>query len=113
MLHRHVEQVVAKGATAKGYSVQVEQQLPTGAIVDVHLEKGQERIAVEIAIASLPEREISHMRNCLAVGYHQVYTLFADEHFLERTAMAVQNAFTGEELGKLRLLPLRHLAEIL
>jgi hypothetical protein len=71
------------------------------------------RIAVEIAIASLPEREISHMKNCLAAGYDQVYTIFADEHLLGRTATAAQTAFTAEELGKIRLVPLRHLAQVL
>jgi hypothetical protein len=113
ILHRHVQQVVAKGATAKGYIARVEQQLSTGAIVDVYLENGEQRIAVEIAIASLPEREISHMRNCLAYGYDQVYIIFADEHLLGRTAMAMQSAFSGEELGKIRLLPLQQLAQVL
>jgi hypothetical protein len=112
ILHRHVQQVVAKGAIAKGYIARVEYTLNTGTIVDVHLEKGEQSIAVEIAIASLPEREINHMRNCLSVGYHKIYTIFADEHLLGRTAMAMQNAFSERELGKIRLLPLRHLAQV-
>jgi hypothetical protein len=81
--------------------------------VDVHLENGAQRIAVEIAIASLPEREIGHMRNCLTNGYDQVYGIFADEHLLGRTAIAMQTAFTERELGKIRLLPLRHLGQVL
>jgi energy-coupling factor transporter ATP-binding protein EcfA2 len=113
ILHRYVQQVVAKGATGKGYSVTVEQHLPTGAIVDVHLEKGQQRIAVEIAVGSTPEREISHMRNCLNASYEQIITIFADEHLLGRTATALQTAFTAEELGKIRLVPLRQLAQVL
>jgi hypothetical protein len=113
ILHRQVQQVVAKGATAKGYSVKVEQQLATGAIVDVHLENGQQHIAVEIAVGSTPEREISHMRNCLAASYDHIVTIFADEHLLGRTAMAAQTAFTAEELGKIRLIPLRQLPQVL
>jgi hypothetical protein len=112
ILHRHVQQVVQAGASKKGYGAKGEYALPTGGIVDVHLENGQEKIAVEIAIASTPEREISHMRNCLAVGYDKVYTIFADEHLLGRTAMLMQNAFSEEELRKIRLLPLRQLAQV-
>jgi hypothetical protein len=112
ILHRHLQQVVAKGATAKGYVAQIEQHLPTGAIVDVHLENGNKRIAVEIAIASLPEREIAHMQNCLAASYDQIFTIFADEHLLGRTGTAMQTAFTAEELGKIRLVPLRQLAQV-
>jgi hypothetical protein len=113
ILHRHIQQVVAKGATGKGYSVTVEQQLATGAIVDVHLEKGQQHIAVEIAVGSTPEREISHMRNCLNASYEQIFTIFADEHLLGRTGTAMQTTFTKEELGKIRLVPLRQLAQVL
>jgi hypothetical protein len=91
----------------------VEYALPTGGIVDVHVEKGQEIIAIEIAVASTPEREISHMKNCLACGYGQLYTIFADEHLLGRTAMAMQHAFCEEELRKIRLLPLRQVAQVL
>jgi hypothetical protein len=113
ILHRHVQQVVAKGARAKGYIAKVEYALSSGAIVDVHLENREQRIAVEIAIASTPEREISHIRNCLAASYAHVYTIFADEHLLGRTAMVMQNAFSAEELGKIRLLPLQQLAQVI
>jgi hypothetical protein len=65
-VHRHIQQIIKDGATNKGYSAQVEKELPTGAIVDVHLEKGTERIAVEVAVASTPEREVSHMKHCIS-----------------------------------------------
>jgi hypothetical protein len=112
MIHRHVQQVVAKGAIAKGYIAKVEYTLSTGAIVDVHLENGKQRIGVEVAVNSMPEREIAHIKHLLSVGYDQVYGLFADDLLRERTAMAMQNAFSEEELGKIRLLPLRQLAQV-
>jgi hypothetical protein len=61
-IHRYIQQAVADGARAKGYSVQCEHILPTGGIADAYLEKGTERIAVEIAVLSTPEREIAHIR---------------------------------------------------
>jgi hypothetical protein len=80
--------------------------------VDVHLEKGQETIAVEIAIASRPELEIGHIRHCLSFGYDQVYGIFTDETLLARTATAMQEAFSQEEAGKVRLLPIRQLSHL-
>ena len=111
-VHRFIQQVVADGARAKGYSVQCEHILPTGGIVDVHLEKGQERIAVEIAIASAPEREMSHMRECLQAGYDRVFAVFADENLLRKTQEALPQMFSAEELGKVRLLPVSKLAHL-
>jgi hypothetical protein len=110
VIHRYLQQVVAQGARTKGYRAQLEYALANGAIVDVHLEKGAVRIAVEIAVVSTPEREVAHIRNCLAVGYDQVFGIFADETLLERTATVLQETFPQEEAGKVRLLPLQHLA---
>jgi hypothetical protein len=87
----------------------VEKELGNGAIVDVHLEKPSEKIAVEFAVVSTPEREITHIRNCLAVGYDQVYTLFADENLLARTATQIQASFSEQDREKVRLLPLSQL----
>lgn len=86
--------------------------LDTGAIVDVHLEKTGEKIAVEIAVLSTPEREIAHIRNCLAVGYDQVFTIFADEKLLERTAQLLGESLSEDVAGKVRLLPMSQLPHI-
>jgi hypothetical protein len=113
VLHRQIQQLVVRGALAKGYTTKVEHTLSTGAIVDVHLEKGAAlRIAVEIAIVSTPEREIAHIRNCLAAGYDHVYAIFADDQLLGRTVTDMQHAFSEEEQRAVRLLPLRQLAHV-
>jgi hypothetical protein len=112
VIHRHIQQLVADGARAKGYTAKLEHELGNGAIVDVHLEKGGERIAVEIAVLSTPQREISHLKQCLAAGYATVYTLFADEKLLEKTATALQETCAQEEKGRVRFLPVGKLAVI-
>jgi hypothetical protein len=110
MIHRTVQRMVQEGAIAKGYNVRLEHILQTGGIVDAHLEKKGELIAVEIAIVSTPEREISHIKNCLHCGYDQVFGIFADETLLGRTETALTQTFTPDEQGKVRLLPLSKLA---
>jgi hypothetical protein len=110
VIHRAIQHMVQESALAKDYHVQREKDLGNGGIVDVHLEKGTHRIAVEIAIASKPEREIAHIKHCLSFGYDQVYGIFADEHLLLRTQRLMQETFSREEAGKVRLLPLRQLS---
>jgi hypothetical protein len=112
MLHRYMQHLAEVGATAKGYSVHCEKELGNGAIVDVHLKNGQVRIAVEIAVVSKPGREVAHIKHCLSFGYDQVVTLFADEYLLARTKQEMQEIFSREEAGKVRLLPFRQLARI-
>ena len=80
--------------------------------MDVHLERGAEKIAVEIAIVSMPEREISHITHCLSDGYAQVFTLFADEPLLARIAQVLEEAFSTQEQRKVRLLPLSMLSSV-
>lgn len=112
LLHRHIQQVVKEGATAKGYTAKVEQVIGNGAIVDVHLEKGKERIAVEIAIASRLELEFGHIRHCLTAGYDRVFGIFADETLLSRTAQLLGEACSRDEQAKVRLLPLGRLSQV-
>jgi hypothetical protein len=89
-----------------------EKALGNGAIVDVHLQKGRETTAVEIAVVSKPEREMSHIRNCLTAGYDKVFCIFADETLLQRTMTAIQASFSQAEQGKIWLLPLRTLSQL-
>jgi hypothetical protein len=109
-VHRYIQQLVGEGATAKGYSAQVEKDLGNGGIVDVHLERDGVRIACEIAVVSKPQREIAHIKNCLAVGYEQVFAIFVDEYLMARTQEALSSALSAEELGKVRLVPLGKLS---
>jgi hypothetical protein len=112
VIHKHVQHLVASGATAKGYSATCEKVLATGGIVDVHLEKGNERIAVEIAISSSVDRESTHIGNCLAAGYDFVFALFADENLLNQVETMLHET-CAEDLGKrVKLLPLSKLAHV-
>jgi hypothetical protein len=112
VIHRHIQHRVCDGARAKGYSARLEYPLATGGIVDVHVENGQERIAVEIAVVSTPEREISHLRECLAANYDKVFTFFAEERLLQKIQEALPQVFSAEEVGKVKLLPVSKLSHL-
>jgi hypothetical protein len=108
-IHRYVQQMVVEGARAKGYKAQVERDLGNGGICDVHLEKGGQRIAVEVAVVSKPERETEHIKRCLDAGYDRVLNIFADEGLLAKTQEAMTGLFSDKEMARVRLLPLKKL----
>lgn len=105
VVHRYVAQMIVDGAKAKGFKADVEYPIPGGA-VDVHLEKGDLKIGVEIAVVSKPDREMAHIRKNLDAGYDRVITVFADERLLERTQEAMKGVFSDGEVAKVRLVPL-------
>jgi hypothetical protein len=112
-IHRHIQRLLVDGATANGFSAEVEHDLGNGGIVDVHLEKGEYRIAVEIAVASKPQREVAHIKHCLQVGYDKVFDVFAEERLLERTEQALRGELSDEERAKVQLLHLSKLSELI
>jgi hypothetical protein len=81
--------------------------------VDVHLEKGDYRIAVEIAVASRPSREIAHIKNCLAVAYDRVFDVFVEEKMLQKTQEALEGGFSAGDREKIQLLHLSKLSELI
>jgi hypothetical protein len=111
-IHRHIQQLVVQGAEAKGYKTQVEQDLGNGGICDVCLEKGDYRIAVEIAVYSTVERELAHIRHALSAGYDTVYGVFVDEHLLGRVQAALTQGFSLAEARKVRLVPVSRLSHL-
>ena len=80
--------------------------------MDVHLEKGQQKIAVEIAVISKPSRELAHIRQSLNAGYDKVWTVCADPLLLEKTKEAVAGEFSDTERAKVQLIPTSKLSDI-
>jgi hypothetical protein len=111
-IHRHIQQLIEMGAAANGFTALCEYDLGNGGIVDVHLEKGECRVAVEIAVASRPSREIAHIKHCLAAGYEKVFDVFADERMLQKTQEALSAEVTAKERAKVQLLHLSKLSDL-
>ena len=112
MIHRAIQHTVTENALANGYSAQCEKELSNGAIVDVHVEKGGEKLPVEIAVVSKPNRELAHIRQCLIAGYDKVFTVFVDPHLLEKTKVVATVVFSDEERAKVQLIPMNKLPGI-
>ena len=78
-VHRHLQRLVAAEARAKGYQATSEYELPNGGIVDVHVERGADQVAVEIAMTSTATRELEHIAACLEAGYAEVVSLVVSD----------------------------------
>jgi hypothetical protein len=111
-IHRHIQHILEEGASAKGFIAKCEYDLGNGGIVDVHLENEEQRIAVEIAAASKPQREIAHIKHCLEAGYDKVFDVFVDQRLLERTQEALDGQFSEEERARVQLVPLSKLSGV-
>jgi hypothetical protein len=112
-IHRHIQQLIEMGAAANGFTAQCEYDLGNGGIVDVHLEKGEYRVAVEIAVASRPSREIAHIKHALAVEYDRVFDVFVEEKMQQKTQEALESGFSEAERAKVQLLHLSQLSELI
>jgi hypothetical protein len=112
-IHRHIQRLIEEGAAANGFTAQCEYDLGNGGIVDVHLEKGDYRVAVEIAVASRPSREIAHIKNAIVAGYDRVFDVFVDQRLLDRTQEALLGGFSAENREKIQLLHLSKLNELI
>jgi hypothetical protein len=112
VIHRHLQRMIADAAAATGYTAKCEKDLGNSAIVDVHMENWQEKIAVEIAVMSKPSREVAHIRQCLQAGYDKVCVVFVDPRLLARTTAAVAKEFTDAEWERVQLVPVHKVAGV-
>ncbi len=105
--------MIVEGAKAKGYAAVLEKDLGNGGICDVHLQKDGQRIAVEIAVVSKPERELAHITHCLEGGYGKVFSIFADERLLAKTQGLLNDSFSEAQRAKIQLLSVKELRQVL
>lgn len=110
-LHRFLQRLIADQAEAKGYRAQCEHNLAGGGIVDVHLAKGGEQIAVEVAVSSTLERELGHIDQCLAAGYGRIIVVCHNERFGEQLVGQLESRLDGRSAA-VEVRPVRLLASV-
>jgi hypothetical protein len=111
-LHRHVQEFVAAEAVAKGYAAAIEHPLPDGAIVDVHVDQGDCRTAVEIAIASRLTRELDHVTAALAAGYDRVICLVLSDVLRAALIDVLPTRLTPADAARVTVAPLTQLGRL-
>jgi hypothetical protein len=110
-LHRFLQWLIAGQAEVKGYRAECEHTLPSGGIVDVHLAKGAEHVAVEVAITSTVERELDHIEHCLIAGYGRIVVVCHNERLGEQLTAALPARLNGRG-GAVEVRPVRLLTGV-
>ena len=83
--HKYLQELVRRWADANGWKATVEQQALDGlGSVDVALENGAIRVAVEISVSSTMDYEVRNLQKCLAAGFDQVVAVVVERRSLQK-----------------------------
>jgi hypothetical protein len=112
-LHRHAQRLVVAEAEAHGWSARIEEPLPDGNAVDVHIDAGNRTIAVEIAIWSRVSREIEHIDACLTAGYARIICVVWSERLRLDLLDTLPVRFPAVDPARVAILPLTRIGRLL
>lgn len=99
--HRYLQTLIKKMAESYGYKAVLEQSLPGGGRVDVHLEKDGKTIACEISVTTSPSWEIHNIQKCLAAGYDQVMCCAAEPKSLVALRRQIETTLPAADQAKI------------
>ena len=96
--HQKLQSLVKKVAEGFGYLAIIEEPIDKGqGKVDVGLEKGEEKIAVEISVTTSPDHELGNISKCLTAGYSKVVVISEKpEHLKKIQSLAMENLGSEE-----------------
>ena len=112
-VHRHLQRFVLAEAASKGYPAQTEYELPNGGIVDVHIQRGEETIAVEIAMTSSATRELEHIAACLDADYGEIISLVVSETTRAALERDLPTSFDETACRRVRVVSVKQVGSIL
>ncbi len=74
--HKYLQHLVKGHAEQRGYRATIEESILDGSgRVDVSLIKGDQSIACEISITTMPEHELLNIKKCLAADYDAIFVI--------------------------------------
>lgn len=104
MLHRYWQSVIRFHAEGKGYRATIEEPIPgSRESVDLGLERGSERIAIEISVTTSAEQELGNVTKCLRAGFGRLIVLMLDEAKAQELTARVENAIPGVDRPKVTI----------
>lgn len=97
--HKYLQSLIAGFAQSKGYRATIEAVAGPGK-ADVLLERGKERIAVEVSITTTPEHEVENIRKCLDAGATRVAVVAPHASSLKPIREAAEGALAADLFGR-------------
>lgn len=82
-VHTYLKHLVKKIGEAKNYKATLEYGI-LGGSVDVVLERGDEKIAIEISVTTDPVWEVHNIEKCLNLGFTKILSVSGDKKHLVR-----------------------------
>ncbi len=98
--HKYLQGMVKQAGEAKGYRATIEAIVGEHGRADVLLERGKERIAVEISITTTPEHEVGNLKKCLEAGVSDIAVLSPSDATLQRIREAALTGLPAAEFAR-------------
>lgn len=112
--HRALQDRIRRAAQELGFAASVEQPVLDGAgSVDVALERGDLRIAVEVSATTRPEQERGNIEKCLKAGFSEVWVTSPEPSHLDALQTELAPGLSKSDRHRVRFLtPEQVIAEL-
>lgn len=112
--HKALQNFVKQIGEGFGYRATIEKPVLDGrGFVDLVLERGNVKIALEISISTSAENEIQNLRKCLDAGFHSVVMFSPDPERLKTIEDRARGTFDPIELKRIKFCPSDGIADFL
>jgi hypothetical protein len=101
--HKYIQSLIKQLGEARGYRATIERQVEGGSI-DVALECDQLRVACGVSVTTGAAYEVGSLRNRLAAGFDFAVVVSPDKRVRERIGRTVEEALSGSEQERIRIL---------
>ena len=101
--HKYLQELIKRWAQERGFKALIEHELPDGGRVDIALQRGEVRIACELAVASTVELETANVQKCLAAGFDAVAAVSLKKPFLRKLRSSLHEELTEAQLARVEL----------
>lgn len=112
--HKYLAQLVKQLAEERAFKASIEEPILEGAgRVDVHLSRGERKIAVEISVTTGKDWELQNVEKCLAAGYEEILVISTNARHLKSLARFIPENLDEAVRDKIRYFSPEDLIEYL
>jgi DNA-binding Lrp family transcriptional regulator len=107
--HQYFQRLIKDFAQKQGYAVEIEKHIGNQKTVDLSLEQGEEKTAIEISITTNAVNEFDNIKKCLAAPYDRIFILCSRQNTVDNLERLVDQNCHLAEKAKINFLHLQHL----
>lgn len=112
--HKYLAHLVKQLAEEREFKAAIEEPILGGAgRVDVHLSRGERKIAVEISVTTGKDWELQNVEKCLAAGYEEILVISTNARHLKSLARFIPENLDESMQDKVRFFSPEDLIEYL